>query len=124
MSRADRVAGLIKAEVSDIITRRLNDPRIGFTSITMVDIGPDLLNANIHVSVLGSEEEQKLTMEALEHARKFVRSELGKRLQLREVPEVHFKQDRSIEKAAKVFEIMHKLESEKHAKSNKRLKKS
>jgi ribosome-binding factor A len=120
MSRADRVAELIKAEVSDIITRKLNDPRVGFTSITSVNIGSDLHNAVIYVSVLGDEKQKVLTLRGLEHASNFIRHELGQRLQLRDVPEVHFKHDASIEKAAKVFEIINKLHQETRV--NKKLK--
>jgi len=128
MARADRVAELIKHEVSDIITRKLNDPRVGFTSVTAVDIGNDLKNARIYVSIFGTPEEKKATMDALFSATKFVRGELGHRLQLRDVPEILFRQDDSIEKGAKVFEIINKLQQEKEkrksAGSNKRNKKS
>ena len=113
MSRADRVAELIKHEISDIITRKVNDPRVGFTSITSVDLGGDLQNATVHVSVMGNEEQQKDTMDALRHATGFIRSELSHRMQIRDVPELYFKQDKSIEKAARVFEIMNELEKEK-----------
>jgi ribosome-binding factor A len=137
MARADRVAELIKHEVSDIITRKLNDPRIGFTSVTAVDIGNDLQNAKIYVSIFGTPGQKKDTMDALFSATKFVRRELGHRLQLRDVPEVIFRQDDSIEKGTKVFEIINKLHKEKEdvkgerekvkgksAGSNKRNKKS
>lgn len=106
MSRADRVAEQIKQEVSDIILRKLRDPRIGFTSVIKVDIGKDLENARIYVSVLGTEKEKEDTMTALEHAAKYVRGELGHRLQLREVPEVVFKLDESIERASKFFAVL------------------
>jgi ribosome-binding factor A len=130
MARADRVAELIKHEVSDIITRKLNDPRIGFTSVTVVDVGNDLRNAKIYVSIFGTTEQKNDTMAALFSATKFVRGELGHRLQLRDVPEIIFMQDDSIEKGAKVFEIINKLHQEKakgkrkNAGSNKRNKKS
>ncbi len=113
MTRADRVAELIKQEVSDIISRKLNDPRIGFASVTSVDVGPDLQNAKIFVSVYGTQKEQNDTMSALYSATKFVRRELGSRLQLRDVPEILFKQDTSIERGAKVFAIINKLHKEK-----------
>jgi len=137
MTRADRVAELIKHEVSDIISRKLNDPRIGFTSVTAVDIGNDLQNARIYVSIYGSPQEKKDTMDALLSATKYIRGELGRSLQLRDVPEILFKQDESIERGAKVFEIINKLHKEKgevkritgkvkrkSARSNKRDKKS
>lgn len=124
MSRADRVAELIKHEISDIITRRVNDPRVGFISVTSVEIGSDLRNATIHVSVMGDEEQQAATMTALHHATGFIRRELGSRMKLREIPDIYIKQDKSIEKAAKVFAILNELDKEKDAKGNKRNKKS
>ena len=127
MARADRVSELIKHEVSDIISRKLNDPRIGFTSITAVDIGNDLQNAKIYVSIFGTPEEKKDAMSALFSATKYIRGELGHRLQLRDVPDIMFKQDESIERGAKVFEIinqLHKAEKVKDARSNKRNRKS
>jgi len=113
MSRADRVAVLIQHEVSDIITRKLSDPRIGFASVTGVDIGDDLHDASIYISVMGTEEQKQDTIHALTCAQKFVRGELGHRLQLRDVPEIHFKRDDSIERGAKVFAIINKLHKEK-----------
>ena len=119
MSRADRVAELIRQEVSDIISRKLKDPRIGFISVTAVDIGNDLQNANIYVSVFGSDEQKQETMEALSHAAGFVRGQLGHRLELRDVPEICFKLDESIEKGARVFEIINKLHKEKEERGEK-----
>lgn len=117
MTRADRVAELIKQEVSDIISRKLHDPRIGFASVTSVDIGPDLKNAKIFISVYGTEKEQNDSMSALHSATKFVRRELGGRLQLRDVPEILFRQDNSIERGAKVFAIINKLHREDEQKA-------
>ncbi len=120
MSRADRVAELIKHEVSDIISRKLNDPRIGFTSVTGVDIGADLQNARIYVSVYGTSQEKKATLAALASAARFIRGELAGRLQLRDVPGIIFREDDSIERGAKVFEIINKLHKEKTCKKPSR----
>ncbi len=116
MTRADRVAELIKQEVSDIISRKLNDPRIGFASITSVDLGADLKNARIYVSVYGEQKQKNDTMAALLSATKFIRRELGQRMQMRDVPDLIFKPDDSIERGAKVFEILNRLEQEKKSK--------
>ncbi len=123
MSRADRVAELIKKEVSDIISRKMNDPRIGFASITHVDIGNDLERATIYVSVFGSDKEKRDTIEGLKSATGFVRGLLGHRLDLREVPEVVFKSDDSLEKGSRVFEIINKLHEEEANRSRTPLKK-
>jgi ribosome-binding factor A len=119
MARADRVAELIKHEVSDIISRKLSDPRIGFTSVTSVDIGSDLKNAKIYVSVYGTPQEKNNTMAALISATRFIRGELAGRLQLRDVPEIIFRQDDSIERGARVFQIINKLHKEKIKKCKK-----
>lgn len=110
MSRAERVSELIKQEISDIIIKKLHDPRIGFTSVVSVDIGADLKNANVFVSVLGPKKDQVSTIEALEHATKFIRRELGSRLQLRDVPTLCFKFDDSLERGAKVFAVLNRME--------------
>jgi ribosome-binding factor A len=123
MTRADRVAELIKHEVSDIISRKLSDPRIGFTSVTSVDIGADLKNAKIFVSVYGTPEEKKGTISALISATKYIRGELAGRLQLRDVPEIIFRQDDSIERGAKVFDIINQLHKEKGGKRKKACRK-
>jgi ribosome-binding factor A len=123
MARADRVAELIKQEVSDIISRRLSDPRIGFTSVTSVEIGSDLKNAKIYVSIYGAPQAKKDTMAALISATRFIRGELAGRLQLRDVPEIIFREDDSIEKGARVFEIINKLHKEKSGKQKKACKK-
>ena len=113
MTRAERVAELIKQEVSDIVSRKLSDPRIGFASITSVDLGADLKNARIYVSIYGEQKKKDDTMAALASATKFIRCELARRMQLRDVPELLFKEDDSIERGAKVFEIINRLEKEK-----------
>jgi ribosome-binding factor A len=110
MARADRVAELIKQEVSDIITRKLSDPRIGFTSVTGVDIGADLQNATIHVSVMGSDQQKEDTMRALSRAKGYVKGELGHRIQLRDVPDIYFKLDTTIERAAKFFAVLNQVQ--------------
>jgi len=112
MSRADRVAELIKREISDIITRKLNDPRVGFTSVTKVDIGDDLQYAKIYVSVYGSEEEKKNTFAGLSSATRFIRGELGHRMDLRDTPDIGFKLDDSIERGSRIFELINKIHKE------------
>jgi ribosome-binding factor A len=116
MSRADRVAELIKAEVSRIIREDVNDPRIGFVSITGVDVSPDLENAKIRVSIMGSEEVKQDSMGGLRSASRFIRGKLGDLLELRLVPEIRFVRDDSLEKGSRVLDIICKLS---HPKSKK-----
>jgi ribosome-binding factor A len=96
--RADQVAGQVRQEVMEIIQHQLKDPRIGFVSITHVNMSPDLRQARVRVSVLGSEEEQADTLRGLNSAKGLIRHELGRRLSnLRFAPDLHFELDPSIE---------------------------
>ena len=82
-------------------------------SITHVDVSPDLRSARAYVSVYGSEEERSGTMAALEHARPFVRRELGRRLRLRTIPDVRFVSDDSLERAQELTDLMRKNAEER-----------
>ena len=119
MTRAERVAELLKREISDILKKKINDPRIGFTSITHVDVTNDLKYAKIYVSVYENEERKKSTIQGLNSAKGFIRGLIAPHLDLKFVPEIAFKLDTSIERASKVFEIMHRLEREKKGKKKK-----
>ncbi len=106
--RAQRVADRIQVEISDILQRRLKDPRHGFLTVTRVEVSDDLRSARVFVSSLDSDdlEESLLT---LEHARGFIRTELGQRIRLRHTPELSFRADRSAENAIRVSEILNDL---------------
>ncbi|MFH1860426.1 MAG: 30S ribosome-binding factor RbfA [bacterium] len=106
--RCDRLNTLIKEEVSDIILNHLNDPRIGFVTVTEVKVAHDLHHATIYVSFYGSD--KKEGMEGLTHATGFIRTELGKRIKMRYVPEIGFKLDSSIETGAHVLSVIDSLE--------------
>lgn len=122
MSRPERVAELIKREISSIIREKVSDPRIGFLSVTSVDISSDLKNAKIFISVLGDDLKIKETMQGLKSATSFIRGELGNNLDLRFVPDIMFVYDKSIERASKVLSIMTRMEME--SKSKKGIRKT
>lgn len=110
--RAERVGEVIKDVVADAI-RRLKDSRItGMVSVTDVEVSGDLRHAKIFVSIYGDEPTQSLTMEGLQSAVGFVRSEVGKAVKLRMVPEIHFKHDRSIEQGAHIHDLLARLKRE------------
>lgn len=94
--RAGRVGEQIKKELSQLIQSELKDPRIGFVTVTGVDVTNDLSQAKVYLSVLGDNEQKNNTLKALEKANGFLRSELGKRIRLRHTPELIFKFDESI----------------------------
>ena len=104
--RKEKVAGLIKQEVSRIIIQELNDPRAGFCTVTRVGLSGDMKNAVIYVSVLGEEAEQRTTMRGLEHARGFIQRRLFEELKLRNPPVIRFQIDHSIETSIKISQIL------------------
>src|SRR5579884_2620765 len=107
--RQQRVAEEIQRRASVFIREELKDPRIGFLTITGVDVNSDLTHATIHVSVLGTEEEQKGTMTALQRARGLIKRDIGDWLRIRTTPDIQFKLDHSIERAARIHEVMRSL---------------
>lgn len=106
MSRAERVAEQIKVIVSGILVKDLDDPGLGFITITKVSVSPDLENATVFVSVLGEDEQKKASMEALGRATGFVKGLLGAKLKLRIVPNLKFTYDESLEKASRLWNLM------------------
>jgi ribosome-binding factor A len=99
-------------ELSDLIRTRLKDPRVGFASITHVEVSGDLRHAKVFVSVMGSEEEQAASIKGLKHASGYLRHELAERIVLRYMPELVFKLDTSIAEGARVLELIRQIEQE------------
>lgn len=110
--RQQRVAEEIQRRASVFIRDELKDPRIGFLTVTGVDVNSDLTHATIHVSVLGDEAEQRQTMAALQRAKGVVKHDIGDWLQIRTVPDISFKLDTSLERGTRVLEIIKGLEQE------------
>lgn len=107
--RTARVDELLREEISEIVRREVDDPRIGFVTITDVEVTPDLRHANVWVSVIGTLAERQQTLSALGHAMPFVRGRLGK-LRLKRIPELHVKEDDSAERGTRVLAILDDLE--------------
>ena len=110
--RQEKLGELIAVELSELLRTRVKDPRVGFASITHVEVSGDLRHAKVFVSVMGSPEEQAQTMKGLKKATGFLRHELASRLVLRFMPELVFKLDTSIAEGARVLDLIHKLEEE------------
>lgn len=109
--RPERVGQLMRREIADILEHRLRDPRLdSMVSITDVEVTQDLSFARVFVSTLHTGPDRERVLEALKSAAGFVRHELRPRLGLREVPEVRFELDESIERGARVDEILRKIE--------------
>ncbi|OGX16887.1 MAG: ribosome-binding factor A [Omnitrophica WOR_2 bacterium RBG_13_44_8b] len=109
MSRHDRITEAIKQEVSLIIHDELKDPRLGFVTITNVELTKDYRQAKILFSVLGKEEEHKKTQEALDSAMGFIRKLVAGRLNLRFAPEIIFREDRSSEYSVRIQEVLDEI---------------
>ncbi|MBI1796759.1 MAG: 30S ribosome-binding factor RbfA [Candidatus Eisenbacteria bacterium] len=108
--RPERVAEAMKREVADIIANRLRDPRLStMISVTDVEVTRDLSLARVFVSVLAGEPERALVMAALARSAGFVRHELSTRIELREMPELRFALDTSIEQGARVEELLRRI---------------
>src|SRR5690349_25069995 len=92
--RVERVAAQLRQEISEIMMRHLKDPRVGMATITEVKLSPDLRNAPVKVSVVGDSDGRQAAIHGLEHAKGFIRRELGTRLpHLRFAPDLHFHLD-------------------------------
>lgn len=108
--RRDRVAEQIHHEISEIIQQQISDPRLGWVTVTRVEMSSDLSVAKVFVSVFGKDADPKVSMEVLDHAARYIRTELGRRVRLRLTPEVHFKLDRSLEHSQRIMEILRDTE--------------
>lgn len=107
--RLDRVNQLMKEEISHLVQRELKDPRLGFVTITEVEVAKDLRSAKVYVSVLGTEPQWQASLDALQSARGFIRNGLAPRLRMRAVPELAFHPDRSMAHAARIQTVLAKL---------------
>jgi len=107
--RIARLRELFKEEISVVLQRQMRDPRIGFVSITDVELSADLRHAKVFVSILGDAEAKARTMAGLQSARGFVRTELARRIRLRYFPEVSFRVDESIERGAHVNQLLRQV---------------
>lgn len=105
--RADRVAAAIREEVASFLSTDLKDPRVvGLVTVTGVDVTRDLRHANVYVSVMGTDAERAATFEGLESVAAHLRSRIGRALRLRLAPEIVFKPDESIARAARIETLL------------------
>lgn len=108
--RIGRVAEQMKKELADIIRNEIKDPRVGFVTVTRVEVSSDLGYARVYVSVLGPDESGAQSLQALNKASGFIRSELGRRIRLRHTPEIGFKLDQSIAHGVRISRLLTELE--------------
>jgi ribosome-binding factor A len=110
--RAEKVQEFIKQELSKIILTELKDPRIGFITVTRVEVTGDLQRAKVFISLMGSDEEKAATWQALQRAVGFLRSEIGRRINLRFSPELSLHLDETLDYSARIQELLIKIKAE------------
>jgi ribosome-binding factor A len=109
--RTDRVDELLRQEISALLTREVADPRIGFATVTRVETTADLQHARVWVSVIGQADERDATMGALGRAMPYIRHQLGARLRIRRIPELHVRLDDTAERGTRVLHLLQELEA-------------
>ncbi|MDX2043143.1 MAG: 30S ribosome-binding factor RbfA [Acidobacteriota bacterium] len=110
--RPNRLAQELKTEISAIISREMPHHRLGFVTITEVKVSPDLRHARVFVSVFGSPQEQKDSLELLNNEKSFFRLLIGKRFRLRHTPEITFVYDETIEHGDHMLQLMEEIKKE------------
>ena len=111
--RSEKVADLIQREISLMLIRTVKDPRIGFITITRVEVSADCRMAKVYFSIAGTLEEREKSLEGLNSAKGYVRRELGRRIMLRYTPDIMFQFDPSIEYAIHIGEVIEQLRQDK-----------
>jgi ribosome-binding factor A len=108
--RIDRIEEQLRIELSEIIEREIQDPRIGLTTVTSVKVSPDLRHCRVFITVLGNSEDRKKALEGLRSAASFVRRSLSKRLHhMRRIPELSFDYDEAVEKGIRIEELLDQI---------------
>lgn len=108
-TRADRVADLIKEEISEMFCKEVKDPHIGFITITDVEVTKDLRLAKIFYTILGDERQLGESSDALQRVSPFIKRQLGKRLSMRFIPDILFRYDHSLDYGSKIDTILDQL---------------
>jgi ribosome-binding factor A len=104
--RTDRLNEQLRQEVSLLIRSEVRDPRVGLVTITEVETSPELDHARVYITALGDEEEKAAALAGLQSAAAFIRGQLGRRLHLRRIPELHFEIDRKLENALRIESLL------------------
>lgn len=107
--RSERLAGEIRQELSVLIARSVKDPRVGFVSVTRVELSGDLRHARVYVSVLGTDKQRDESLQALRRASGFLRRELGQRIRMRRVPELDVRHDPGLDATQRVAELLREV---------------
>ena len=110
-NRADRVADLLKEEISQMLCTEVKDPHIGFITITDVEVSRDLQLAKVFYTILGDERQLSESSDALQRVLPFIKRQLGKRLRMRFIPDILFRYDHSLDYGSKIDTILDQLKN-------------
>jgi ribosome-binding factor A len=113
--RTDRLDELLRQEIGAMLEREIADPRLGFATVTKVETDPDLRHARVWVSIIGGTAERGDTLVALDHSMVFIRRELGTRLRLKRIPDLHVRLDDSIERGTRILQVLDSIETGRDA---------
>ena len=105
----ERAAELVRTHLAELIQRQVSDPRVRMVTVTGVEVTPDTTRAHVYVSVLGEPEEQEEAMQGLRSAAGYLRRELGRRIRLRNTPELVFHLDTSLEHGEHISALLDQL---------------
>ena len=108
--RIEKIQELMKQEISKIILQELKDPRIGFVTVTQVEVSRDLSLAKVYISIMGSEEQIEGSWKGLQSSLGFIRREVGHRIRLRITPELRFVLDKSIDYSDHIQKLLLQIE--------------
>ncbi|MCE2393145.1 30S ribosome-binding factor RbfA [Candidatus Poribacteria bacterium] len=115
--RTDRVSVLIQRELSDIIQRELKDPRVGFCTISQVQVSTDLRYADVKVSVVGDKQQKRNSITGLKSAAGFLRREVVQRIGLRHAPELRFELDDSVDQLMRIDRLLKRIHTQEEISS-------
>ncbi len=110
--RRERIESFLRAELAQIIQRELKDPRVGFISVMSVKVTDDIKEAEVNVSIMGTEEEKRTSMRGLVAARGFIQALIASRISLRQTPILRFQMDSSIEKGIEMEQLLERIRLE------------
>ena len=122
MRRPERVADILRDEISQIVGYELEDPRLTMVTVTDVRLSENLKAARVYVTVAGNEEEHRLALAALRHAAPYVRKQLSLSLNLPRTPEIHFIRDRVEEEGERVDKLLEEIERDWEREEKERMK--
>jgi ribosome-binding factor A len=113
--RTQQVEDLLRTEISQILLRQIQDPRVRMASVSEVDVSPDLKRAVVQVSVIGTDEQREACIEGLRHAQGFIRTCLARDLRrMRNIPELVFQLDRGPEYSQRISDLLENLHDDEH----------